>query len=62
MAMFREEKICEVRGEVCVGSSHYEPGTIELWRKGPVLFSFRVIKTTGASAEVCQSINGFLYV
>ena len=54
---FSGEKICEVRGEVYVGTPNdvckdYEPGTIEVW-KGGFRHHFRVRKTTGAVTKVC---------
>ena len=62
-----EEKICKVRGEVCVDTPNdvgndYEPGTIELCEDIFEICFFRVRKTEGAATKVCQSINDFFII
>ena len=64
MEWIGDEKICEVRGEVCVDTPNdvgngYEPGAIAFWKSGLGTYFIRVRKTKGAATEVCQSINDF---
>ena len=49
-------EVCEVRGEVCVGTNHYEPGTIELYES-----FIRVRKSTGSSNSG-MSINQWFFI